>query len=69
MNSIIVAITGIACVLDLFFLMMKIIGGSGSDFSYYVCRPFGVSCFSLVVGFVLRMLEVVIVVLSVLYFF
>lgn len=56
-TNILLIIVGILCLLDLAILILNIFGESCSDFAYYVCRPFGLDCFPLVIGFILRLVE------------
>ena len=56
MISIMISTIGVACALKRPLLLMEIFNDSGLGFSYCVYGALGLSCFSLAVGFVLRLL-------------
>lgn len=59
--TIILGILGVISLVDIAILLFSIVGGNASYFSYYICRPFKLECFSLVIGFIIRIAEILVI--------
>lgn len=55
--QILMTILAVPCILEIVILLIVLFKGGASDFTYYICRPFGIPM-PMVYGFLLRLVEV-----------